>query len=161
VLTSYTHLHAFCSTVPCYFFLQSHPIPSHRITSHRIASHRIRFHPVPSDSIRFHPIPSESIRFHPIPSESIRFHPIPSGPFPPGVCPAGRAIADMPTAANKAHALAECSGKGTCNRLTGQCRCAPPYEGSACQRSTSIDFTVLNLLCCYTSALLFVGCDRL
>jgi hypothetical protein len=69
------------------------------------------------------------------------------------VCPAGRAIADMPTAANKAHALAECSGKGTCNRLTGQCRCAPPYEGSACQRSTSVDSTVfyLLLLClCFT-----------
>lgn len=51
-----------------------------------------------------------------------------------GVCPIGRAIADIPTASNRAHALAECSNRGTCNRELGVCRCAQPFTGSACER---------------------------
>ncbi|KAA0172382.1 hypothetical protein FNF28_00065 [Cafeteria roenbergensis] len=29
---------------------------------------------------------------------------------------------------------AECSNKGACNRITGECECEPGFEGSACQR---------------------------
>ena len=36
----------------------------------------------------------------------------------------------------EAHFYGECSGKGNCNRETGQCQCYPGYTGSACQRST-------------------------
>jgi hypothetical protein len=50
------------------------------------------------------------------------------------VCPAGKSIADIPTAANKAHALAECSDRGLCDRKTGQCTCFPPFTGGACER---------------------------
>lgn len=35
---------------------------------------------------------------------------------------------------NTAHQNLECSGKGVCNRLSGQCRCPPGYTGDACQR---------------------------
>jgi len=49
-------------------------------------------------------------------------------------CPAGKAFADIPTGANKAHAVAECSSRGQCDRATGQCKCFPPFTGSACER---------------------------
>jgi hypothetical protein len=52
-----------------------------------------------------------------------------------GVCPAGKAIADIPTGTNKAHALAECSNRGRCNRQSGQCQCFPPFTGAACEKS--------------------------
>jgi hypothetical protein len=51
-----------------------------------------------------------------------------------GVCPAGKAIVDLPSSTTTAHALAECSNMGICDRLTGQCQCFPPYTGSACDR---------------------------
>jgi EGF-like domain len=35
---------------------------------------------------------------------------------------------------NVAHSLLECSNVGYCDRLTGTCKCPPPYSGSACQR---------------------------
>jgi len=35
---------------------------------------------------------------------------------------------------NEAHALAECSNRGTCDRDTGECECWSPFEGHACQR---------------------------
>jgi hypothetical protein len=35
---------------------------------------------------------------------------------------------------NTAHQQLECSGKGVCNRGTGQCKCPPGYTGDACQR---------------------------
>lgn len=60
----------------------------------------------------------------------------------PGVCPAGKAIGDMPTSSNTAHALAECSNRGVCDRTTGVCNCFPPFIGSACERS--------KCLCHYT-----------
>jgi hypothetical protein len=50
------------------------------------------------------------------------------------VCPAGKAIADLPTGPNTAHKLAECSNRGRCDRETGECICSPPYTGSACER---------------------------
>ena len=33
-----------------------------------------------------------------------------------------------------AHALAECSNMGLCDRATGKCRCFAGFEGEACQR---------------------------
>jgi hypothetical protein len=36
---------------------------------------------------------------------------------------------------NSAHAYAECSNKGYCDRNNGVCECLAGYEGSACQRS--------------------------
>ena len=50
------------------------------------------------------------------------------------VCPTGKSIVDIPTAANKAHALAECSNRGMCDRTSGQCTCFPPFTGGACER---------------------------
>lgn len=35
-----------------------------------------------------------------------------------------------------AHPEIECSGKGTCDRTTGVCKCELGYQGSACQRKT-------------------------
>ena len=49
-------------------------------------------------------------------------------------CPAGRAWADIATATDTAHADAECSSRGLCDRATGRCICAEGFEGSACQR---------------------------
>lgn len=39
-------------------------------------------------------------------------------------------------AMNSAHAYAECSNKGLCDRNTGQCECLPGYDGHACQRAS-------------------------
>lgn len=36
---------------------------------------------------------------------------------------------------DEAHFYMECSGKGDCDRSTGECKCAAGYTGSACQRS--------------------------
>mmetsp|Transcript_56902 Transcript_56902/g.169812 ORF Transcript_56902/g.169812 Transcript_56902/m.169812 type:complete len:164 (+) Transcript_56902:304-795(+) len=49
-------------------------------------------------------------------------------------CQSGRAWADVPTASNSAHKLAECSNKGTCDRTAGVCNCYPGFEGGACER---------------------------
>lgn len=49
-------------------------------------------------------------------------------------CPLGEAWFDYPSAPDTAHALAECSGKGKCNRATGVCDCQTLFEGSACER---------------------------
>lgn len=50
------------------------------------------------------------------------------------ICPADAAWTDVPTAADTAHATAECSNAGICNRNTGQCECFAGFEGDACQR---------------------------
>ena len=50
------------------------------------------------------------------------------------VCPAGKSWADVPTAATIAHALAECSDKGMCDRTSGKCACFSGFTGDACQR---------------------------
>lgn len=50
-------------------------------------------------------------------------------------CPAGKAWADVPTAAKVAHALAECSNMGICDRTTGKCKCFKGFTGDACQRN--------------------------
>jgi hypothetical protein len=50
-------------------------------------------------------------------------------------CPAGKSWADVPTSPTSAHALAECSNRGSCDRLQGICNCFPGFTGAACQRS--------------------------
>jgi hypothetical protein len=50
------------------------------------------------------------------------------------VCPSGASWGDLPHASGRAHNEAECSDKGVCNRATGKCKCAPGFEGAACQR---------------------------
>lgn len=50
------------------------------------------------------------------------------------ICPADLAWTDVPTAATTAHATAECSNAGICNRNTGKCECFDGFEGDACQR---------------------------
>jgi hypothetical protein len=36
---------------------------------------------------------------------------------------------------NTAHQNLECSGRGTCDRVTGGCKCVAGYTGDACQRT--------------------------
>ena len=49
-------------------------------------------------------------------------------------CPSGPAWADVASDEKTAHAPAECSGKGTCNKATGTCKCVSGFSGDACQR---------------------------
>jgi len=51
------------------------------------------------------------------------------------VCPSGAAWVDAATATNTAHAPAECSNAGLCDRSSGKCRCFDGYDGEACQRT--------------------------
>jgi len=53
-----------------------------------------------------------------------------------GTCPTGRAYGDLPTGTKRAHAPAECSNNGLCNRLDGFCMCYAGFVGFACQRRT-------------------------
>ena len=48
-------------------------------------------------------------------------------------CPNGTAWADFPTATDVAHASAECSNMGTCDRASGKCKCRQGFSGAACQ----------------------------
>ena len=57
-------------------------------------------------------------------------------------CPHDIAWADYATAADTAHASAECSNMGVCDRKTGVCTCRTGFEGMACERSKII--TVLS-----------------
>lgn len=41
----------------------------------------------------------------------------------------------VPSNPNTAHQIVECSGRGTCDRMTGQCQCSEGYTGDACQRT--------------------------
>lgn len=51
-------------------------------------------------------------------------------------CPYAKSWVDLPTASITAHAVAECSDMGLCNRDLGKCMCFPGFEGDACQRNT-------------------------
>jgi len=51
-------------------------------------------------------------------------------------CPGDRAWFDLATASTVAHALAECSNAGVCDRTTGECECFAGFTGNACQRRT-------------------------
>lgn len=55
---------------------------------------------------------------------------------------------DIPTSSTVAHALAECSNQGSCDRVTGECLCYPGFEGDACQRCTC-DIFIRFLLSCF------------
>lgn len=46
----------------------------------------------------------------------------------------GSAWSDMATNNDTAHAPAECSNRGACDRATGECRCSSGFEGHACER---------------------------
>lgn len=50
-------------------------------------------------------------------------------------CPSGRAWADVPTSSTVAHAFQECSNRGTCDRVNGQCTCFDGFSGPACNRN--------------------------
>ena len=50
-------------------------------------------------------------------------------------CPLGAAWADIPSSPVAAHAPAECSGAGLCDRATGVCACFAGFAGAACGRS--------------------------
>lgn len=50
------------------------------------------------------------------------------------VCPYGPAWSDKASGADKAHALAECSNRGYCDRTEGVCRCDAGFEGQECGR---------------------------
>ena len=61
------------------------------------------------------------------------------------VCPKGRQIVGIPTSATIGHStLAECSNVGNCNRDTGECKCFPPFTGSACERSKYISYIIFS-----------------
>lgn len=50
-------------------------------------------------------------------------------------CPFGAiAWADSATADDLAHHPAECSNRGKCDRVLGECQCGAGFEGSACER---------------------------
>ena len=50
------------------------------------------------------------------------------------VCPFGAAWFDEASADDTAHASAECSNRGVCNRVTGMCMCQHGFSGGSCNR---------------------------
>ncbi|POM64334.1 Hypothetical protein PHPALM_20150 [Phytophthora palmivora] len=64
-------------------------------------------------------------------------------------CPKGAAWFDGATAPDTAHAIAECSGRGSCNPVTGICTCPAPFTGAACDliRCPSGTTAVLGAIC--------------
>lgn len=46
----------------------------------------------------------------------------------------GKSWADVPISPTQAHQLQECSNRGSCDRLNGQCQCFQGFTGSACNR---------------------------
>ena len=59
-----------------------------------------------------------------------------SGDCSDRICPYDLAWVDTPDRNGKFHRYAECSGKGICDRTSGNCLCFDGFEGSACQRSS-------------------------
>lgn len=49
-------------------------------------------------------------------------------------CPSHRAWSDIPSSTTIAHAVAECSNRGACDRVNGVCICMDGFVGAACQR---------------------------
>lgn len=49
-------------------------------------------------------------------------------------CPHDLAFSDFPTSDGLFHQYAECSGRGICDRATGECDCFPGFTGKACRR---------------------------
>jgi hypothetical protein len=54
-------------------------------------------------------------------------------------CPFSIAWSDMATATDVAHASAECSNRGICDRESGNCACMSGFSGSACERLSCPD----------------------
>lgn len=59
-----------------------------------------------------------------------------SGDCSDRTCPYDIAWADVATDVDEAHGYLECSGRGTCDRKTGECSCFDGYTGAACKRTT-------------------------
>ena len=59
-----------------------------------------------------------------------------SGDCSERVCPYELAWVDDPNKNGKFHKYAECSGRGLCDRATGECQCFDGYEGKGCARTT-------------------------
>jgi hypothetical protein len=52
------------------------------------------------------------------------------------MCPEEIAWVDTPIRENQGHRLAECAGRGICDRATGDCLCFPGFEGKGCRRTS-------------------------
>jgi len=63
-------------------------------------------------------------------------------------CPSGPAWLDLASAPNVAHAPAECSSRGVCNRALGKCECQEGFSGEACQKLACPGITVLGGAAC-------------
>ena len=50
------------------------------------------------------------------------------------ICPSGKAWADVPSSSTTAHALAECSNRGSCDRTAGTCTCFTGFSGPSCNK---------------------------
>jgi hypothetical protein len=50
------------------------------------------------------------------------------------ICPAGPALASIPSTTTAGHALRECSDAGACDRGTGECVCYGGFAGRACEK---------------------------
>lgn len=48
----------------------------------------------------------------------------------------GKKVNELSRTFSEAHFYSECSGKGLCNRESGQCECYPGYEGVGCTRTS-------------------------
>lgn len=59
-----------------------------------------------------------------------------SGDCSERVCPYELAWVDTPDKQGKFHKYVECSGRGLCDRGTGECQCFDGYEGKGCARTT-------------------------
>jgi len=59
-----------------------------------------------------------------------------SGDCSERVCPYELAWVDTPNKQGKFHKYVECSGRGLCDRGTGECQCFDGYEGKGCARTT-------------------------
>ena len=62
-------------------------------------------------------------------------------------CPSGPAWFDEPGLVDTAHAPAECSNAGVCNRGSGACDCQPGFEGPACELMSCPYDNVTELTC--------------
>ena len=56
---------------------------------------------------------------------------------------AGNAVGGWSAQVGEAHFTVECSGKGTCDRELGVCKCYDGYTGASCQRSKCIQYVYM------------------